>query len=48
MNEVNPELVRKHEQYYASRAQYFNRTLTRGSKYLHFITEEVEKRNMPA
>ena len=47
MNEVNPELVRKHEQYYASRAQYFNRTLARGSKYLHFITEEVEKRNMP-
>ncbi len=47
MSEVNPELVRKHEQYYASRAQYFNRTLARGSKYLYFITDEVERRKMP-
>lgn len=47
MSEVNPELVRKHEQFYASRAQYFNRTLARGSKYLYFITEEVERRKMP-
>lgn len=47
MSEVNPELVRKHEQYYASRAQYFSRTLARGSKYLYFITDEVERRKMP-
>ncbi|WP_434779430.1 LysM peptidoglycan-binding domain-containing protein [Neisseria sp. Ec49-e6-T10] len=47
MSEVNPELVRKHEQYYASRAAYFNRTLTRGSKYMHFILNEVQRRNMP-
>lgn len=47
ISEVNPELVRKHEQYYASRVAYFNRTLDRGGRYMHFILNEVEKRGMP-
>lgn len=47
MDEVNPELVRKHEQYYATRVAYFNRTLDRGGLYMHFILGEVEKRGMP-
>lgn len=47
IDEVNPELVRKHEQYYATRVAYFNRTLDRGSLYMHFILSEVEKRGIP-
>ena len=48
MSEVNPELVRRHEQYYASRSPYFNRTITRSQPYLYHIVSEVEKRQMPA
>ena len=47
MSEVNPELVRRHEQYYASRSPYFNRTITRSQPYLYHIVSEVEKRQMP-
>lgn len=45
--EVNPELVRRHEQYFASRPEYLRRTLDRSRKYLFFIMNEVEKRGMP-
>lgn len=48
INEVNPELVRRHEQYYASRSPYFNRTIDRSRPYLYHIASEVQKRNMPA
>ncbi len=48
MGEVNPELVRRHEQYYASRSPYFNRTIARSQPYLYHIVSEVQKRNMPA
>ena len=48
MGEVNPELVRRHEQYYASRSPYFNRTIARSQPYLYHIVSEVEKRQMPA
>ena len=47
MGEVNPELVRRHEQYYASRSPYFNRTIARSQPYLYHIVSEVEKRQMP-
>ena len=45
--EVNPELVRRHEQYFASRPEYLRRTLDRSRKYLFHIMNEVEKRGMP-
>lgn len=48
MGEVNPELVRLHEQYYANRSPYFNRTISRSQPYLYHIVSEVEKRKMPA
>ncbi|MCW3481222.1 LysM peptidoglycan-binding domain-containing protein [Neisseriaceae bacterium JH1-16] len=47
MTEVSSELVRKQERYYASRPEYFKRTLDRSRKYLFFIMNEVERRGMP-
>ncbi|WP_239324028.1 lytic transglycosylase [Snodgrassella gandavensis] len=48
MTEVNPEIVRKHEQYYSSHGDYFNRTILRSQPYLYHIVNEAEKRQMPA
>ncbi len=48
MNEVNPELVRRHESQYASNSAYFSRTVERSRPYMYHIFSEVEKRNMPA
>ncbi|MDN0081791.1 LysM peptidoglycan-binding domain-containing protein [Crenobacter sp. SG2305] len=47
MTEVNSELIRRQERYYASRPEYFKRTLDRSRKYLFFIMNEVERRGMP-
>lgn len=48
MSEVNPEIVRRHENYYSTRSAYFNRTVERSRPYLYHILSEVEKRNMPS
>ncbi len=48
MTEVNPEIIRRQEQYYASKSAYFNRTIDRSQPYLYHILTEVEKRQMPA
>ena len=48
MNEVNPELVRRHEMKFAAGSAYFNRTIDRSKPYMYHITKEVAKRNMPA
>jgi membrane-bound lytic murein transglycosylase D len=40
-------LVAEHEQWYASRPEYIKRFVDRGSRYLHHIVGEVEKRGMP-
>ncbi|ASP17154.1 LysM domain protein [Neisseria sp. oral taxon 020 str. F0370] len=48
MNEVNPELVRRHESKFAASAAYFNRTIERSRPYMYHISREVAKRNMPA
>lgn len=48
MSEVNPEIVRRHENYFATRSAYFNRTIERSRPYLYHILSEVEKRNMPS
>ena len=47
MGELNSPLVLQQEQWYASRPDYIQRFVDRGSKYLHHIVEEVEKRGMP-
>ena len=40
-------LVIKHVRYYSSRPDYVDRMMTRSSRYLFYIVEEVERRNMP-
>ena len=47
MGELNSPLVLQQEQWYATRPDYIQRFVDRGSKYLHHIVEEVEKRGMP-
>ncbi|MEF7616151.1 transglycosylase SLT domain-containing protein [Aquincola sp. MAHUQ-54] len=47
MPDLDTDLVRVHEQWYASRPDYVQRMSERGSRYLFHIVEEVQKRNMP-
>jgi membrane-bound lytic murein transglycosylase D len=48
MPDVDNDLVRKWEQFYAARPDYVQRMTTRGSRYLFHIVEETSKRGMPA
>jgi membrane-bound lytic murein transglycosylase D len=41
------ELVKQHEQWYATRPDYMQRMTDRSRKYLFHIVEELERRNMP-
>ncbi len=45
--DVASPLVREQEGWYATRPDYIKRTVARSSRYLHYIVEEVQKRNMP-
>ncbi|GAB1390276.1 MAG: hypothetical protein AMXMBFR78_25370 [Rubrivivax sp.] len=47
MPDLDNELVRKWEQYYAQRPDYVQRMTARGSRYLWHIVEELERRQMP-
>ena len=47
MAELDNELVRKWEQYYAQRPDYVQRMTSRGSRYLFHIVEELERRQLP-
>ncbi|SMF13666.1 membrane-bound lytic murein transglycosylase D [Pseudogulbenkiania subflava DSM 22618] len=47
LDEVNAELVRRHERSLAARPEYFSRILERSHKYLFHIMNEVERRGMP-
>ncbi|WP_231137345.1 lytic transglycosylase [Chromobacterium paludis] len=47
LDEVNADVVRRQERFYASRPEYFKRTLDRSRKYLFHIMNEVERRGMP-
>jgi membrane-bound lytic murein transglycosylase D len=40
-------LVIKHVRYYSERPDYVDRMMSRSSRYLFYIVEEVERRNMP-
>ncbi|MEO8859112.1 MAG: transglycosylase SLT domain-containing protein [Burkholderiaceae bacterium] len=47
MPDLNSDLVRDREQWYASRPDYIARMTERSTKYLFHIVEELERRNMP-
>jgi len=47
LDALDSPLVAEHEQWYASRPEYIKRFVDRGSLYLHYIVEQVEKRGMP-
>lgn len=47
MQEVNPELVRRHESKFSGSRAYFDRTVARSAPYIFHIANEVHKRNMP-
>lgn len=44
---ITSSLTTKHENWYSSRPDYMQRMISRSERYLHYIVEEVEKRNMP-
>ena len=45
--DTGPELVQRHEEWYANRPSYVARTVDRSRLYLFHIVDEVEKRGMP-
>jgi len=47
MPDLDTELVRDRERWYASRPDYVARMTERGGRYLFYIVEELEKRGMP-
>ena len=47
MPNLETDLVKDREQYYASRPEYIGRMTERSRKYLFHIVEELELRNMP-
>lgn len=47
MPNLDGDLVRQQEQWYASRPDYIQRMTDRSRKYLFHIVEELERRNMP-
>jgi len=48
MPDLDNDLVRKWEQWYAARPDYVQRMTERGGRYLFHIIEEVNRRGMPA
>jgi membrane-bound lytic murein transglycosylase D len=47
MNDLDNDLVRDREQWYASRPDYMQRMTERSSRYLFHIVEEIERRRIP-
>lgn len=47
MQDLDGDLVRRHEQWYSTRPDYIQRMTDRSRKYLFHIVEELERRNMP-
>ncbi len=48
MPTLDNDLVRRHEQWYATRPDYMQRMTDRSRKYLFHIVEELERRGMPS
>ena len=47
MNNLEGDLVRDREQWYATRPEYMQRMVERASKYMFHIVEEIERRDIP-
>jgi membrane-bound lytic murein transglycosylase D len=47
MPDLQSDLVQDREKWYATRPDYVERMTERGRKYLFYIVEELERRNMP-
>lgn len=47
MPDIQTSSVTEKEKWYLSRPQYFEKTSVRSRRYLYYIVEEIEKRNMP-
>jgi len=47
MPDLDSDLVRNREQWYASRPDYVQRMTERGGRYMFYIVEELDKRGMP-
>jgi len=47
LKEIDSPLVARHEAWYLNRPEYVQRMVERSHRYLYFIIEELEKRNMP-
>ncbi len=47
MPELDTPLVAQKKKFYLSQPEYLQRMFVRGSRYLHYIVEEVERRGMP-
>ena len=47
MSDLDSDLVRDRERWYASRPDYVARMTERGGRYLFYIVEELDKRHMP-
>ncbi|MEW6313697.1 MAG: transglycosylase SLT domain-containing protein [Pseudomonadota bacterium] len=45
--DIDNDLVREQEDWYASRPDYVTRMVERSRRYLYYIVEELEKRGMP-
>lgn len=45
--DLEGDLVRDREQWYASRPDYVQRMTARSSRYLYYIVDEIERRGMP-
>ncbi|MBI5721584.1 MAG: transglycosylase SLT domain-containing protein [Burkholderiales bacterium] len=45
--DLDNDLVRKWERYYAGQPEYVQRMVERGARYLFHIVEEIDKRGMP-
>jgi len=48
MQDMNSPLTARQEKWYADRPDYVMRMTERAHRYLYYITEEVERRNMPS
>ncbi|HEV7821593.1 MAG TPA: transglycosylase SLT domain-containing protein, partial [Burkholderiales bacterium] len=46
--DMSSPLVRDQEEWFAKRPDYISRTVARSSRYLYYIVEQIEKRNMPS
>lgn len=47
LSELDSDLIKEHEDWYAARPDYVRRMMERSQRYLFHIVEELEKRGMP-